>query len=207
MRLQWTQPERETIEMFSKSNAQRRYSKIGFGCRVPQIMEFCHHRCEVCELYTTIPLGHPQYSQHRTHILKVNKNLYGTRECPMLWFNALSRNLFRNFRLNTSKYDPCIFYNKDLMVLTYVDKFLVLGFSETIKSFVSKLSKSYEITSTGLNKDCDFLGLQIQRIPRHPFLLQHRPYVKNLFQRFGRLTEVATRRTPLPVDIARATFK
>ena len=54
------------------------------------------------------------------NILQLNKNLYGSRDAPLAWFEALKHSLeSRGFK--ASDIDPCLFIHKHMIVLCFVD--------------------------------------------------------------------------------------
>ncbi len=63
--------------------------------------------------------------RHR-YVLKLNKSLYGLKQAGYNWFKKLCKGLITcNFI--QSQVDKCIFFQKDCIVLTYVDDCIILG--------------------------------------------------------------------------------
>lgn len=126
------------------------------------------------ELHSAFPAGHPDLSGRKENVLKLTRTLDGTREDPMIWFNAMSRNLTQHHGLRQIALDPCFFFSEKMIVLTYVVDFLLLGDKVSIGWFTAKLRLEYEITSTSIDASRDFLGILIERCPGKPFVVHQK---------------------------------
>ena len=75
-----------------------------------------------------IPAGFSNGELKRQYVLKLDKNLYGLKNAAFNWFQMLSDGL-TNQKLNfkASEIDPCVFYRKNYIILTYVDDCIILS--------------------------------------------------------------------------------
>ena len=99
----------------------------------------------------------------RDYVLKLRKNLYGSRNAARNWWLFLRKGLLeRGF--HQSDMDPCLFLRDDCLLLCYVDDCLLAGKSQHVLSQVSAdLRKTYGIDDEGeIN---DFLGVNIKLNP------------------------------------------
>ena len=62
-------------------------------------------------------------------MLKLKRYLYGLRQAPRYFFKHLKERLEKH-DLVQSVHDPCLFLSKDLIVIVYVDDFLVYSRSQ-----------------------------------------------------------------------------
>ena len=64
----------------------------------------------------------------KEYVLKLKKNLYGLKDAAHNWFQMLSKGLTGSkLGFKPSEVDPCVFYRKDAIILTYVDDCLILS--------------------------------------------------------------------------------
>ena len=98
------------------------------------------------------------------HCLKLIKSLYGLRAAPKLWFEH-STDAFKKLGLNQSKFDPCLWYGTDIMVVQYVDDCgIAAPNQERINQFVSDLKGlNFELTQEGSFEE--FLGIKFEKLP------------------------------------------
>lgn len=156
--------------------------------------------------YTAIPEGHTHYSKRATMVLRIHKNSYRSREEPMLWFLIISKNLRATYNFRQSLHDRSLFFDDKMIVLTYVDDFLVLGEKKQLHGFVKKKKKNYEITSTAIDGDYDFLGLLLGGQHTNAFTLHRQPFIKWWCTKSPWLTKIMHIPNPFPTDISRPTF-
>ena len=103
------------------------------------------------------------------NVLRLNKNLYGSRDAPLAWFEALKHSLeSRGFK--ASEIDPCLFIHKDMIVLCFVDDLIYVGHDVVkIDSMIADLGNEFLLT---VEEDItSFLGIQIQTLPDKALLL------------------------------------
>ena len=81
--------------------------------------------------------GHPQFEKRTSHCLKIQKNIYGLKEGPLLWWKYL-KTILSSFGLKQAIHEVCLFYAKDVLSLVYVDDMLLLAGTVMIKSLGSE---------------------------------------------------------------------
>jgi hypothetical protein len=62
----------------------------------------------------------------RCYVLKHNKSLYGLKQADYNWFEKLGKRLITRDFIQ-SQVDKCAFFQKDCIVLMYVDNCIILG--------------------------------------------------------------------------------
>ena len=96
------------------------------------------------------------------YCLKLNKSLYGHKVAPLLWYKYISQ-YFTKLGLRQSKYDQCVWYGKNFLLVQYVDD---MGISapdqKTIDEFVSELRKE-GLVLTQEESFSEFLGIKFER--------------------------------------------
>ena len=74
-------------------------------------------------IYMEIPKGIT--ASEGDHVLKLIKNLYGLKQAGKTWFDYLTKGLEDKMGFTASAIDPCIFHQKGITVLAYVDDCLI----------------------------------------------------------------------------------
>ena len=69
-------------------------------------------------------------------VLKLNRSLYGLKQASANWFDILKTGLERR-GYHQSQVDPCVFFRKVSVILTYFDGFVIVSHKqETIISLI-----------------------------------------------------------------------
>jgi hypothetical protein len=135
----------------------------------------------------------------RQYILKLNKSLYGLKQAGYIWFEKLPAGLItRNFI--QSQVDKCVFFQKDCIVLTYIDDCIILGKDMAIIDAVSSSLKggngNFDLVNQGsIDK---YLGLLIQDIDSTNFEMSQ-PFLICQILKFLLLDEDKTKGCDTPV--------
>ena len=128
------------------------------------------------DVFMEIPSG---FSSHlrRSHVLKLDKSLYGLRQASSNWFKHLSNGLNKR-GFSQSMLDKCVYFKKDIIVLVYVDDCIVIGKNESIiADFITSLrngEEHFEFTEEGSLKE--YLGVEVKKISHTVFELKQ-PYL------------------------------
>jgi histone deacetylase 1/2 len=152
------------------------------------------------ELYTDVPFGHPLYSNKDNFALQVNRNLYGLKEAPLIWWLWLKRILLEHYL--QSDYDECLFYKKTsdsyTFLLVYVDDILILGTSQEIQAAEEILKTHFEYTKSDINNTVDFLGVTIERSndSHIAYTVHQQAYITKLLTDFPTVKPRSTPLTP-----------
>ena len=93
--------------------------------------------------------------------LRLVKSLYGLRNAPQLWVNHSSE-AFKKLGLKQSKYDPCLWFGDQIMLVQYVDDCgIAAPNQERIDQFVADLRKlDFELTQEESFEE--FLGIKFE---------------------------------------------
>ena len=108
-----------------------------------------------------VPRGYKSTKGHE-YCLKLVKSLYGHKRAPLLWFNY-STDAFKKLGMVQSKFDPCLWYGKDIMLVQYVDDCGISAPDQArIDKFVSDLRQlNLELTQEG--SFSEFLGIKFDK--------------------------------------------
>ena len=68
-------------------------------------------------MYVELPKGFDPPSEA---VLRLHKNLYGSRDAPLAWFYTLQASLIKP-GFKPSSVDPCLVMHTDILVLCFVD--------------------------------------------------------------------------------------
>lgn len=101
-------------------------------------------------------------------VLKLDKNLYGLKNAAHNWFQMLSSGLqSKKLNFQSSAIDPCVFFRKDAILLTWVDDCIIFSKDlSTINSIVKTLQEDFDVELEDDLKGGDvsrYLGMEIQR--------------------------------------------
>ena len=108
-----------------------------------------------------LPRGFRSDKKGKT-ILRLNKSIYGLSVAPKLWYEHLFKAL-KEHGFVASKFDPCLLFKKDMMLVVYVDD---VGISakrmEDVDEMVERLRKQgFELTREG--SFSEFLGIKFEK--------------------------------------------
>ena len=112
------------------------------------------------EIWMHIPRGY-KCTKGSEYCLKLVKSLYGLRAAPKLWVNH-STEAFKKLGLTQSKFDPCLWYGPDIMIVQYVDDCgIAAPTKERVDEFVNELKKlDFELTQE--SSFSEFLGIKFE---------------------------------------------
>lgn len=158
---------------------------LHYGWRIQQLdvsNAFLHDKLDE-EVYMNQPHGFidPQFP---THVCKLKKAIYGLKQAPRAWFSLLSHCL-QQLGFKPSKSGPSLFVRKTttdiIIILVYVDDFLVTGSSPSLIHAVIQTMKS-RFAMKKLGSLSYFLGIETHYTP-HGLLINLQKYAKDLLQR------------------------
>jgi hypothetical protein len=97
-----------------------------------------------------------------SHVLKLNKSLYGICEAPHLWYEKL-KSALEDQGFHVSPLDPCLFIHPKMLAVSFVDDIFLIGWDGTAIDTMIKTIKDagYSLTEDG--EISSFLGIQIDR--------------------------------------------
>ena len=80
----------------------------------------------------------------KQYVLKLDKNLYGLKHAASNWFDMLSKGLTGSkLKLTSPEIDPCVFYRKNAIILTYVDDCIIFSKDLSVINETVKVLKEY----------------------------------------------------------------
>ena len=126
--------------------------------------------------------------------MPVEKSLYGLKQSPKCWYDALSVYL-KELNFQQSVADPCMFYKgNDLTLLTvYVDDLiLMVDVYEKLIKLKGELSSRFKMTDMGKLSYC--LGICVVQRERS-LQIHQKPYLVKVIRRFG-MEDASTIGTP-----------
>jgi hypothetical protein len=124
-------------------------------------------------VYMELPLGFdaPDNENHKHYVLRLNKSLYGLKQAGYNWFAKLSNGL-EDHGFVPSSVDPCVFFGKGCIVLTYVDDCIIVADSMIWIDELIKLlhggDENFVLQDEGsIDK---YLGVNIRQIDKDSFV-------------------------------------
>jgi hypothetical protein len=125
-------------------------------------------------VYMELPLGFdaPHNESRKLYVLRLNKSLYGLKQAGYNWFAKLSNGL-EDRGFVPSSVDPCVFFGKGCIVLTYVDDCIIVADSmNRIDALLVSLHGGDEHFVLQDEGSIDkYLGVNIQQIDKDSFEL------------------------------------
>jgi hypothetical protein len=127
-----------------------------------------------------VPRGY-RCSQGSDYVLKLEKSLYGLCAAPKLWF-AYAAKAFKELGLEQSKYDACLWFGKELVLVQYVDDCGIGAPNmKIIDKFVADLrQKGFKLTQEG--SFTEFLGIKFDRLPDGSFELTQKGLITKILK-------------------------
>nr|KYP51807.1 Retrovirus-related Pol polyprotein from transposon TNT 1-94 [Cajanus cajan] len=124
-------------------------------------------------------------SQHPNYVCKLHKAIYGLRQAPRAWHDAL-KSFITSHGFIMSKSDPSLFIfatgNIKAYFLVYVDDLLLTGNNnDFLHGFISALSSRFALKNLGAPHY--FLGVEFIPTKSGLFLSQHK-YIRDLLEKF-----------------------
>ena len=100
--------------------------------------------------------------------MELDKNLYGLKNAAHNWFQMLSNGLkHEKLGFKSSEIDPCVFFRKDAIILTWVDDCIIFSKDlSTITNIVNTLKEDFDVElEEDINKGdvSRYLGMVIDR--------------------------------------------
>jgi hypothetical protein len=97
-------------------------------------------------------------------VIKLVRNLYGTKQAARLWFQKLDAAL-KGHGFRSSSVDPCLYIRNDCLLVLYTDDCLVFAPKrDIITKLVADLSENFRLEDNeGVE---EFLGVKIDRDPK-----------------------------------------
>ena len=142
------------------------------------------------DLYIELPKEDPWFGHG--YVGKLKKAMYGTRGAPQVWQKLVKR-VMTSLGFEMNEIHPCVFYHRerDMLVVTHVDDFLVSGNRSDLKWLHQMIEKEFEIKGEilgnrpGESRDASFLGRTIRLTPEGYEYESDPKHVKILLQEWN----------------------
>ena len=151
-------------------------------------------------LYMNIPKGYktPKDKNNRPMVLKLIRNIYGTKQGPKVWGDFLHQGLTKA-SFTQSQVDPCLYYRPGLIFLVYIDDCLLLSSKyELIDQRIHDLRAAephFNMEDQGSVND--FLGIQVKHKPNGEITLTQPQLIASILKDLHlNKDNVITRKTP-----------
>ncbi len=117
-------------------------------------------------VYMQLPIcfDPPEREYCKSYVLRLNKSLYGLKQAGYNWFAKLSNGL-QDHGFVQSSIDPCVLFNHNCIVLTYMDDCIIIGGTHNqINALIQSLHKgdaNFVLQDEGLIDK--YLGVDIRQ--------------------------------------------
>jgi len=148
------------------------------------------------DMYMELPKGiQTKYGNGRTHVLKLQKNLYGQKQAGRVWNHHLVDGLTK-LGFKQSEADDCVFYRGKTIFAFYVDDGIFIGpnAKEIDRAITDLTQAGYDIDDKGTLQD--YLGVNIERLKDGRIKLSQPHLIDQILQDVGLSTRSRTRPTP-----------
>jgi Reverse transcriptase (RNA-dependent DNA polymerase) len=148
-------------------------------------------------VYIKLPAGFEGNSgeQASETVLSLNKSLYGLVDAPMYWYNHLVTKMDM-VGLKPSPLDPCMFYGRGMIMLSYVDDCLFFGPDQKEIDQVIQDIKGLGMSLTVENDTAyAFLGVDVEEIEGGGYKMSQKGLTKKIIKVLG-MEECNTKSTP-----------
>lgn len=139
------------------------------------------------EVYIKLPAGFEGTSgeQASESVLSLNKSLYGLVDAPMYWYNHLVTKMDM-VGLKPSPLDPCMFYGRGMIMLSYVDDCLFFGPDQKEIDKVIQDIKGLGMTLTVEDDTAyAFLGVDVEEIEGGGYKMSQKGLTKKVLNVLG----------------------
>jgi hypothetical protein len=108
------------------------------------------------DIYLRFPAGFEH--KNEKWALKLKRNLYGLVQASRNWFLKLSA-IYERLGFKQSKSDPCLFLQKDMIIVLYTDDCLLYARdTKEIDTFLKTLRNDYKLALNDPDPIDDFLN-------------------------------------------------
>lgn len=140
------------------------------------------------EVYIYAPAG----VETKSHILKLNRALYGLKESPKVWNDTFDNFATKN-NFKRSRHDCCLYCGDNVWIVLYVDDIIVVGKEQCVQE-TEKLLKQY-FQAKDLGEVENFLGMKILRT-ENIIKINQTKYIEKLLTTFN-MEQCKPKKTPM----------
>jgi hypothetical protein len=123
-----------------------------------------------CDMYMKIPKGFEVPDSDEEQVLRIKKNIYGSKQAGRVWNNHLTSKLIE-IGFKQSDVDPCVYYRGKSVYVLYTDDSLLAGPDQQELDQIIQDMKDAELDLTVEGDIGDFLGVKIERQENGSFIL------------------------------------
>ena len=148
------------------------------------------------DLYMNLPKGiQTKYGDGNTHVLKLQKNLYGQRQAGRVWVEHLKTGLMKA-GFEPSLVDECVFYRGKTIFMFYVDDgiFMAPTEGEIDKAIKDLKTQNYDIEDKGNIED--YLGINIEYLSEDKIKLSQPHLIEQIIKQVDLNPRVTPKETP-----------
>lgn len=131
----------------------------------------------------------PEGVNTKSNVLRLNRPLYGLRESPSAWSQTL-HTFLSAFGLERSKRDVCVYTNKKMALVVFVDDILTAGDDEELATALFK-----KFSARKIPKITEFLGFSLN-IEENCIKISQGKSIRKLLDKF-RMTDSKDVKTPM----------
>lgn len=138
------------------------------------------------------------------HVLELKRNLYGSCDAPLKFYEYLKRGLTQRGVL-PSQFDPCLFKSEEVLIIAYVDDCIFFSRKlESIDKLIDDMKQSYRLDDGTLTEKfiieveedyAGFLGIDITRHDDGRIELTQTGLIQRILDALGLDDETVTIRT------------
>ena len=163
-----------------------------------------------CEMYMEVPQGFHVNGSRKDHCLRLDKNLYGTRQAGRVWNIFMHNGLIaRGFR--RSEVDMCVYYRGNVVLLVYVDDGIFIGpnqkdiqiaFDDMANDYTDAngvIHKKFIMTDEG--ELSDYLGVKIEQLSNGTIKLSQPHLIQQILDDLGFNEKTKLQKTPAATTV------
>jgi hypothetical protein len=112
-----------------------------------------------CDIYMEVPVGFMLPGDKKKYCLKLNKNIYGTKQAGRVWNKHVNKGLLE-LGYKPSIIDPCVYYRGKTVFMIYVDDGIFAGPDRgEIERPIKEMQDKFNVTDEGDLKE--YLGVLV----------------------------------------------
>lgn len=116
--------------------------------------------------------------------LRLRRSLYGTQIAPKLWYEACSDALLE-LGFTQSKYDQCLFYKPNMLVVVYVDDAIICAKTDDLVEELIRGLRSKGFTLTREGTFAEYLGIKFESRADGALILTQRGLIEKIITATG----------------------
>ena len=165
-------------------------SQLDFVMAFPQAMAE-----KGLDLYLHVPKGFA-YDTQEPMVMKLKKNIYGTKQAPRIWGQCLHQGLI-DLGFTQSQVDPCLYFRKSTLLCVYVDDVCVFApkQKEVDQVLADLKSKQFIVEKEGTVSQ--YVGVNIKR-QDDKILMSQPALTKRILTTLGLMTGEVTKKHKTP---------